>query len=110
MNRATFGKTLVIGVLLTPVCLLLAVGSGGAGHGDYFYAKLLYPYAMLVALLFDSLVIPFILLAVPQFPLYGALCGLAAAKGLGLTAGLALIIMHALAVALCFLLAGSNFA
>jgi len=96
--------------LLTPVCLLLAIGSAGAGHGDYLYAKLLYPYMMLSSLVFDSLVIPFILLAVPQFALYGALCGLAAAKGRTLTVGLAIIIMHALAVALCFLLLSSNFA
>jgi hypothetical protein len=95
--------------LLTPVCLLLAIGSGGAGHGDYFHAKLLYPYMMLASLVFDSLAIPFILLAVPQFPLYGALCGLAAAKGRTWTVGLAIIIMHALAVALCFLLLSAIF-
>ena len=95
--------------MLTPVCLLLAIGSAGAGHGDYLYAKLLYPYMMLASLLFDSFAIPFILLAVPQFPLYGALCGLAAAKGRGLIAGLAIIIMHALAVALCFLLLSEIF-
>lgn len=103
-------KPLIIGVLLTPVCLLLAIGSGGAGHGDYFYAKLLYPYAMISALVFDSLVIPSILFAVPQFPLYGALCGLAAAKGRMWAVGLGIVMMHALAVALCFLLLSSNFA
>ncbi|MCA1566138.1 MAG: hypothetical protein LC803_10975 [Acidobacteria bacterium] len=103
-------KSLIIGVLLTPVCLLLAIGSGGAGHGDYFYAKLLYPYAMLSALVFDSLVIPSILFAVPQFPLYGALCGLAAGKGQMWTVGLGIMMTHALAVALCFLLLSSNFA
>ncbi len=89
--------------------MLLAIGSGGGGHGDYFYAKLLYPYTMLSALVFDSFAIPFILLAVTQFPLYGALCGLAAAKGRTLTVGLAIIIMHALAVMLCFLLLSANF-
>jgi hypothetical protein len=103
-------KPIIIGVLLTPVGLLLAIGSGGAGHGDYFYAKLLYPYAMISALVFDSLVIPSLLLAVPQFPLYGALCGLAAAKGRRWMVGLGIIMMHALAVALCFLLLSSNFA
>lgn len=110
MKGAATGKFLIIGVLLTPVCLLLAIASGGAGHGDYFYAKLLYPYAMLSALIFDSLTIPFILFGVLQFPLYGAVCDLFAAKGRAWTVGAALIIMHALAVALCFLLPGSNFA
>ena len=96
--------------MLTPVCLLLAIGSGGGGHGDYFYAKLLYPYTMLVALVFDSLAIPFLLFAVLQFPLYGALCGRAAAKGRAWAAGLGIIIMHATAAALCFLLSSRNFA
>lgn len=86
------------------MCLLLAIGSAGAGHGDYLYAKLLYPYMMLASLLpFDSFAIPFILFAIPQFPLYGALCGLADAKGRLLMVGLAIIIMHASAIALCFL-------
>ncbi len=91
------------------MCLLLAIGSGGAGHGNYLYAKLLYPYMMLASLPFDSLAIPFILFAIPQFPLYGALCGLADAKGRLLTVGLAIIIMHALAIALCFLLLSEIF-
>jgi hypothetical protein len=109
VKRAAFGKLFIIGILLTPVCLLLAIGSGGAGHGDYLYAKLLYPYTMLSAPVLDSLVAPSILFAVPQFPLYGALCGLAAAKGRALTVGLAIMIMHASAVALCFLLLGEIF-
>ncbi|HEY9402260.1 MAG TPA: hypothetical protein VIQ24_06180 [Pyrinomonadaceae bacterium] len=110
MRGAVTGKPLIIGALLTPVCLLLAIGSGGAGHGDYFYAMLLYPCTMLSALVFDSITIPFILFAVLQFPLYGALFGLAAAKGRGLIASLAIIIMHATAAALCFLLPSLNFA
>ena len=110
MKGAPFGKPLIIGILLTPVCLLLAIGSGGAGHGDYFYAKLLYPYTMLSALVFDSIAIPLILFAVLQFPLYGALYGLAAAKGRAWAAGLAIIIMHATTAALCFLPPSLNFA
>jgi hypothetical protein len=110
VKRAAFRKPIIAGILLTPVCLLLATGSAGAGRGRYLYAKLLYPYAMISALVFDSLLIPSILFAVPQFPLYGALCGLAAAKGRVRMVGLGVIMMHALAVALCFLLLGSNFA
>ncbi|HZH30389.1 MAG TPA: hypothetical protein VEY11_06460 [Pyrinomonadaceae bacterium] len=110
MKHAAFAKLLIVGILLTPVCLLLATGSAGAGHGDYFYAKLLYPYAMISVLVFDSLLLPSILFAVPQFPLYGALCGLAAAKGHRWMVGLGIIMTHALAVALCFLLLSSNFA
>ncbi len=64
MMGAIFGKPLIIVILLTPVCLLLAIGSGGAGHGDHFYAKLLYPYTLLFVHVFDSMAIPSILSAV----------------------------------------------
>ena len=62
---------LVLGVLITPVALLLGVASGGAGHGDYFIAKLLFPFTMLSTMFVGSITSPFILLAFVQFPIYG---------------------------------------
>jgi len=53
------------GVLVTPLAALLALGSAGAGHGDYVFAKLLFPAFMLPPL---GLLI---WLALAQYPLYG---------------------------------------
>jgi hypothetical protein len=62
---------LVLGVLATPVAIVLGVASGGSGHGHYFIAKLLFPVTMLSTLAFKSITPPFILVAFVQFPIYG---------------------------------------
>ena len=68
-------------LVVTPVALLLGIASGGAGHGDYFAAMLLFPYTMLSAAAFGYISLPFILLAVGQFPACGIALGRANEKG-----------------------------
>ena len=85
----------VLSLVATPFCLLLATASAGAGHGDYFWAKIVYPYTMLSTLVFGSITIPFRLLAVVQLPLYGVLLSIAWLRNrLGLAA-LVLLTVHA---------------
>lgn len=71
---------MIVSLVLTPIALLLGVGSGGAGHGDYRLAMMLFPYTMLSTAIFDSITVPFIALAVIQFPLYGVALGYANQK------------------------------
>ena len=66
---------------MTPICLLLALVSAGAGHGDYVLARVLYPYSLLLTRLTGSLSMPFVILAVAQFPAYGWLFGMARSRG-----------------------------
>lgn len=99
----------VVGLIATPLCLLLAVGSAGAGHGDYFWAKVIYPYAMLSTLVFKSITVPFGLLAVVQLPIYGGLLSIAwLRRQLGLAA-LVLVTIHAAAALMCFAVRLDNF-
>jgi hypothetical protein len=99
----------VVGLIATPFCLLLAIGSAGAGHGDYFWAKIIYPYTMLSTLVFGSITIPFRLLAVAQLPLYGVLLSIAWLRNrLGLAA-LGLLTVHAVAALACFAVRLENF-
>jgi hypothetical protein len=109
MRRPWHRTPIIVSLILTPIALLLGIGSGGAGHGDYFWAKVLFPYTMLSAFLFGSIILPFILLAVAQFPLYGI--GLGYTRGGGRFARLAIILLlvHAAAAAVVFLLADENF-
>ena len=61
----------IAGLIVTPFTLLLAIASAGAGHGDYFWAKVFYPYTMLSGIALKSITIPFMVVAVLQLPTYG---------------------------------------
>ena len=82
------------------MALILAIGSAGVGHGDYFWAMILFPYTMLSALVFDEITPPFILLAIIQFPLYGIMLAFAAERNRFLLSAIGLAVVHTLAVAL----------
>lgn len=96
---------MIVSLVLTPFLLLLGVGSGGAGHGDYRLAMMLFPYTMLSTAIFDSITVPFIALAIIQFPLYGVALGYANQRGrfgwvailLGVVHGLAWLAMSSVA-------------
>lgn len=68
MKSARFWTTITASILVTPVALLMALFSAGAGHGSYSIAKILFPYTMLSAFPITE---PFMVLAVIQFPIYG---------------------------------------
>ena len=92
----------VLSLIATPLCLFLAMASAGAGHGDYFWAKLIYPYTMLSTLLFNSITIPFSLLAILQVPIYGVLLSIAWARNRIALAGWGLLTLHVAAALACF--------
>jgi hypothetical protein len=93
----------LVGVLVTPAAVALAVVSAGAGHGHYEFARLFFPFTMLLTRLAgDTITLPFVALALVQFPLYGAVIGLAASKGRIALAVVPLLVVHAVAAALCF--------
>ena len=75
------------------------MASPAAGRGNYFLAKVFFPFTMLSTLLFGSITDSFIALAVVQYPLYGLLTGTANEKGKGAIYALALAIIHLSAMA-----------
>lgn len=99
----------VASLVATPVFLLLGIGSAGAGHGDYVLARILFPYTMLSAILFDVIAVPFIVLAVAQFPFYGIALGAAARRGQFLAALCLILAAHVVAAIICFLPLSDNF-
>jgi hypothetical protein len=94
---------IVLGLLAEPVALVLAFASAGAGHGDYAFARLLFPYTMLLSLVTEGrITFPWIALAMIQFPAYGLALGLAASKSrvcLCVTAG-SIMALHAASAAI----------
>jgi hypothetical protein len=109
MRTSAFWKPVIASLVATPICLLLGIASGGAGHGNYFTAKLLFPFTMLSTILFSSITIPFILPAVAQFPAYGVILGHANEKGSFMRAACAVLAVHTLTAVACLMWVGENF-
>ena len=109
MENTKFWKPIIFSFVATPLCLFIAMIFAGAGHGNYFLVKLLFPYTMLSTLSFESITIPSLILAIAQIPLYGLFLGLANEKNkLALMAGL-ITVVHSLAVITCFLFVNEHF-
>jgi len=109
MRLTAFWKPVIISVILTPVFLFIAVISGGAGHGNYFLAKVLFPFTMLSTYIFHSITGPFLLFTIIQFPIYGIAIGRARRRERrGLTT-IWLISIHVIAVLAGFLFVDQNF-
>jgi hypothetical protein len=109
MKVSAISKPLVVSVVATPLLLLAAIASAGAGHGSYLLAKILFPFTMLSTLVFGSIIAPAIGFAVLQFPFYGFILGRANVKGSLRTRAAVLLLIHVLAVTACFMLVGDNF-
>jgi hypothetical protein len=100
-----------IGVLVTPIAVFLAISSAGAGHGHYVWAKLFFPYTLLMPHFFpdrtaeypNSITMPWIILALVQFPLYGTAIGLATRHKMATYLVCSVIVLlHAIGIVLCF--------
>jgi hypothetical protein len=103
-----FWLPLITCLAATPICLLLGFASGGAGHGDYVIARILFPFTMLAAVLLGSITAPFVLLAVAQFPIYGLVLGAANKKGRMALAPAVLVATHVIFAVGCFIAPGES--
>ena len=108
MKAAIFG--LVGGILVTPIALFLAAMSGGAGHGHYVAARLCFPFTMASTYVFETITIPFIALAVLQFPIYGLLIGRATKEKKVRPVAWTLGALHLALVAILFVAPSQSFA
>lgn len=109
MKVPAFWTPMIISLLATPICLFLGIASAGAGHGNYFLAKLLFPFTMLSTVPLGLITTPFILLALAQFPVYGMILGHANEKGRFMRVASVVLLIHALTAAACLRLIGGNF-
>jgi hypothetical protein len=99
----------VISLVATPGFLFIGLASAGAGHGNYFLAKVFFPFTMVSTVPFGSITSRFVVLGVLQYPLYGLLVGMANLMRKAAVVGIALAIIHTLAVVACLILIGENF-
>ena len=104
MSRGNAASTVIgvaAGVLLTAPALLLAIASGGAGHGDYGFARALFPVPMVIAGLADHIGPVSIALAAMQLPAVGGLIGWSIAQRRAWPA-ITAVGAHLLAIAVAF--------
>jgi hypothetical protein len=92
----------VVSIVLTPLLLYVALASAGAGHGSYFWAKVLFLYTILAAKAVNSVTPALEGLAVAQVPIYGLLVGLGAKAARLLAVIVGLVVIHTVVVAACF--------
>jgi hypothetical protein len=105
MNKTALA-CLACALAVTPFALLTAAISTGAGHGDYVWAKVFFPYTMLSVHGFGSIIVPFVVLAVVQLPVYGIILAWNAKWRPARLRKVAILLtaLHAVAVLLCFVI------
>lgn len=82
--------------------IVIAILSGGLGHGDYAAARALFPVPMLLTLLQnDTIGVLSIGLGVLQFPIFGALLGWCVERKSYFPA-VVVILAHVIAASICF--------
>jgi hypothetical protein len=86
---------------ITGFAWFLAVLSGGAGHGNYFFAKLLFPFSMYWAGQVGTITNSMIVLGLAQFPLYAVVIGGARKRDFGTAAFVPILVIHFAFVAAC---------
>ncbi len=88
---------LLAGIILTVITAVPAVLSSGAGHGDYFWAIVLFPYAVLGMGPIGAAALPF---ALVQFPLYGVIIAVMPSRRSQCIALAAVLLCHATVAAI----------
>ena len=103
-------------MLFTPIAVFAAISSAGAGHGNYLWAKIFFPYTMISSVLYQTNnaprvfnVILWIVFPIIQYPLYGTAVSLANQKGKGHLMIVGLSVLHLIVVMLNLLIPNPNF-
>jgi hypothetical protein len=94
--------------LLTPLLLIVAVFAIGAGHGTYIPAMGLFPFGMLSVLLQDRISLPFIIISILQYPLYGYIIDKAKSSRQLRLSLLTILLTHIVLATLIIKLTGEN--
>ncbi len=74
-RKGVFAFWLLAGVAVGGLLFFIAVNAAGAGHGTYIPAIVFFPYAMAIAVPLGNISLPLVVLALVQYPAYGAVIG-----------------------------------
>ena len=97
------GRLAAIGLVLMPFAVTLAIISGGGGHGNYGFARALFPIPLLMTRLTRDTITRIVMIAaVLQFPIYGWILDVAARRNRAALAAALVALVHCIGLALCF--------
>jgi hypothetical protein len=82
---------------------IVALAAGDGRHGSDLPAELLFPYTMLSRLVLGHVATPAVLVALAQYPLYGAALGAAKEAGRLRRSFVCVLVLHGLATLACVL-------
>jgi hypothetical protein len=99
----------LIGLVLDLPAALAAFISGGGGHGDYWFAKILFPVSMASTVFTGSISTTALVAALLQFPIYGFFVGIGLTHAKHWAFVGSVLLFHAIMIAVCFYVTGSNF-
>lgn len=94
--------------IMTPLLLIVAGFAMGAGHGTYIPAMSLFPFGMLGVLLQDRINLPFIIVAILQYPTYGLILDKANSPRQSKVALLTILLFHIGLATLIIKMTGEN--
>jgi len=100
---------IMFSVLVQLMACLVTLFCAAAGHGSYIPAMLLFPITMISTYPYGSILKPFIVLAMIQFPVYGIILAFAYYKKRLQIIGTYLLIFHALAIMVAMLFTNDSF-
>lgn len=109
MEKFGIWESILVSIVLTPVALVLGLFSVGAGHGDYFLAKILFPFTMLSTVFTGGITDFFFLVAALQLPFYGLIIAVGIKLNKSAFFARGLLAVHIIAVILCFCFVGDHF-
>jgi len=105
--NSDFNWTIRLG-LISVLLLVISVLCMGGGHGSYIPAMVLFPFGMLGTVWFDTITLPFIIMGLLQFPVYGYVIDKTQKTGKWKMAVSIIFIFHFLLAAIIIIQAGEN--
>jgi len=105
-----FKIPLYISLAITPLALWFGIIiSGGGGHGDYFWTKILFPLIIISSSLFGQFLVLFLIIGISQFPIYGVIIGKANENNKINIAIASILVFHAITIWAAFTFSGTSF-
>lgn len=103
-------RYLSIFIFIEIISIVLSIYSAKSGHGSYFWAKLFFPFTMISTYFLFEITLPFIIIALVQFPIYGIVLDITSNKKRRfLFASVSILVIHTVLFIYCLFVPSQSF-